>query len=389
MRRTVALGLGIAIHLAGCQNAPGEMSPGVTSTGGTGAAPTTGAGGSAATAPTMSGTPAMPTTHTMTKPTTPTTGASGAGALPAGAAGMLATTTPAAGSGGAVSVGAAGAPAQGAAGAMSAAGAGGAMAAAGSAAAQGGSGSVPETGYKPKCLAKGAELALIGDSWVHYDLGEVLAPRLAKRAQQDGALPAGAQYNDQAVAGTSLANGGLGLIPDQWAPAKAAAQVAGTSVKFVVMDGGGNDVLLGNMTCLDNGKMRDQDPACQKTVADATAVARMLEQKMKMDGVGQILYYYYPHVPAGGWDVLDYALPMAKATCEGMNDENFQCYFVDTRDTFQGAGNDGVAMAQLILSDGIHPNAMGDELLADLLWKTMKEKCMAQSQMSGMGCCTP
>jgi hypothetical protein len=37
--------------------------------------------------------------------------------------------------------------------------------------------------------------------------------------------------------------------------------------------------------------------------------------------------------------------------------------------------------------DGIHPTAAGDELLADLIWKTMKDNCMAQAASSG--CCTP
>jgi lysophospholipase L1-like esterase len=242
-------------------------------------------------------------------------------------------------------------------------------------------------GFKPPCLAKGAELALVGDSWINYVLGELLAPALQSRAQKDGALAAGDAYNDQAVGGTSLASGGLGLIPDQWPTAKAAAMSAGTSVKFVVMDGGGNDVLLGNQTCLDNGVMRDQDPSCQKTVKDATAAGAKLQMQMKADGVKQGLFFFYPHVPAGGWDVLDYSLPMAKATCESLNDANFHCTFVDTRDAFQGVGNKGVAMADLIGADGIHPSAAGETVLADLIWKTMKDNCMAQPASSG--CCTP
>jgi lysophospholipase L1-like esterase len=252
----------------------------------------------------------------------------------------------------------------------------------------GGAAGAPASAFKPKCLAKGAELALVGDSWINYVLGELLAPALASRAIADGALKQGDSYNDVATGGTSLANGGIGpLIPTQWPTAKANAMAAGTSVKFVVMDGGGNDVLLGNSICLDNGVMRDKDPTCQKTVADATMAGLMLEQKMKMDGVGQAIYFFYPHVPAGGWDVLDYSLPMAKASCEGMNDDKYQCYFVDTREAFQGAGNTGMANTALLLNDGIHPNADGEKVLADLIYKTMKDHCMGQPAASG--CCTP
>ena len=246
-------------------------------------------------------------------------------------------------------------------------------------------GGSPDSGYKPKCITKGAELALVGDSWINWT--EQLAPRLAQRAIKDGALPQGDSYNDQAVGGTSLGSGGIGLIGDQWPTVKSVAQRAGVTTKFVVMDGGGNDVLLGAPQCLGDGSA--SDAGCKKVVSDATMAGQMLQQKIKMDGVGQVLYFFYPHVPAGGWEILDYSLPMAKATCESMNDATYQCYFVDTRDTFQGPGNNGETMAGLIGADGIHPSAKGDDLLADLVWKTMKDHCMAQSASSGAGCCTP
>lgn len=370
MKRATAWALVLALQFAGCANeqvTPANMTPGVMATGGSSAIP--------------SSTPAVQPPAAMSSagssaPSSPVapTPAAGSGSAATAAAGHAAP--PPSGEG----TGAAGSAAVSVAQAGSSAPSAGAGGSAGSAAPN-------ATGYKPKCLSKGAELALIGDSWINYPLGEFLAPRLAQRAQKDGALAQGEMYNDQAVAGTSLATGGVGLISDQWAPAKQAAMAAGTSVKFVVMDGGGNDVLLGNQKCLDNGQMRDQDPGCQKTVKDATMVGMMLEQKMKMDGVGQAVYFFYPHVPAGGWDVLDYSLPMAKATCESLNDEKYQCYFVDTREAFQGAGNTGQAMANLIGPDGIHPNAAGDDVLADLIWKTMKEHCMAQPASSG--CCTP
>ena len=383
MRWTVACCLGAALGGVACANepaAPGSVNPGVSVAGGAGtvAVATTSA------TPAAAGRPAEPTTPTVSA--TPTPAAAGSGSSTS--ASPLPTTS----AGAPATVGSAGGPAApittAGAGGVAAPAAAGASAAAGSSAAPAaGSGGSSASAVKPKCLSKGAELALIGDSWINYPLGQFLAPRLAQRAQKDGALAARDMYNDQAVAGTSLASGGLGLISDQWEPAKAAARAAGTTVKFVVMDGGGNDVLLGNQRCLDNGQMRDQDPTCQKTVKDATMVGMMLQQKMKMDGVGQAVYFFYPHVPAGGWDVLDYSLPMAKAVCEGLTDENYQCYFVDTREAFQGAGNNGVAMANLIGPDGIHPSAAGDDVLADLIWKTMKDHCMAQSAASG--CCTP
>lgn len=360
---------------AACSNAPSQMQvplqQGGTGTpaavAGTTAGPITAGTGIVATA----GTPALPIAGTGTVlPPAAGTGSAVAGRGPAAGTGSTAGTgSPTAGTG-------------------SAAGSGGAVAAGTGAGGAGGAAGGTASGFKPKCLAKGAELALVGDSWINYILGELLAPALQSRAIADGALKQGDSYNDVAAGGTSLANGGIGpLIPTQWPTAKSNAMRAGTSVKFVVMDGGGNDVLLGNSICLDNGVGRDKDPTCQKTVMDATMAGQMLQTKMKMDGVGQAIYFFYPHVPAKGWDVLDYALPMAKATCESMNDDKYQCYFVDTRDAFQGVGNTGEAMAGLIAADGIHPNAAGEKVLADLIWKTMKDHCMAQSAASG--CCTP
>jgi lysophospholipase L1-like esterase len=372
MRQVVASCVLAAAGLfSGCANSdpPGAQLPGIGASAGSlgGAAGSlVGAAGSVSTPPPVT-----------TGGTTPSPSVAGAPAIglagsPSmmGAAGSGMAGMPAPSAGG---TGAAGSPMMAMAGAAApAAGAGGGAAA---------------SGFKPKCLAKGAELALIGDSFINYPLGEVLEPRLTQRAVREGALQQGDRYNDQAVAGTSLASGGLGLIGDQWPSAKSAAQRAGTTVKFVVMDGGGNDVLLGNSICLENGAMRDQDPTCQRTVMAANMAGAMLQQKMRMDGVGQAIFFFYPHVPAGGWDVLDYSLPMAKATCEGMNDENYRCYFIDTREAFQGAGNNGVAKAQYIGIDGIHPTAAGHEVLVELIWKTMKDNCMAQPASSG--CCTP
>lgn len=367
---------GIHLACAACSNeaAPGTMMPGFGTAAGTGVLP----GAAGALAMSAAGTGGIPTnpvpSGTAGTGVGPVTGAAGTPSVGTAGTGTAGTAAPIGGAAGSSAAG-------GTATEMPGAGAGGMMAAT--------AGAGPEpSGFKPKCLAKGAELALIGDSWINYAFGELLAPRLEERAKRDGALAQGDRYNDQAVGGSSLASGGITpLIPTTWDPAKQAAERAGTTVKFVVMDGGGNDVLLGNTACLENGAGKAMDPACQKTVTDATLAGKMLQQRMVMDGVGQVIYFFYPHVPYGGWDMIDYSLPMAKETCESMNSPTYQCYFLDTREAFQGAGNNGVAKGEYIALDDIHPSAAGMELLGDLIWKLMKDKCMAQNASSG--CCTP
>jgi hypothetical protein len=371
MKWTLGLGVIAVVQLAACSNTPippGMAAPGVMGAGsgttpvGTAGAsavpagsvvtPPTGAGGSTSVA--VTSTAGVAATAAGTGTSTAGMGAAGSGAVASATAGSGAAGAGSAGSG----------------------------TAGGNAAGAGGSAA---SGFKPKCLTKGAELALVGDSWINYT--EQLAPKLASRAIMDKALPAGGSYNDQAIPGTSLAGFGLGLIPDQWPSVQAAAKAAGVTTKFVVMDGGGNDILLGQPACLTDGVGNEKNATCMQAVAAATMAGKMLQQKMIMDGVGQAVYFFYPHVYAGGWDVLDYSLPMAKATCESMNSPTYQCYFIDLREAFQGAGNNGVAMRDLIAADDIHPTAKGDNLLADIVWKTMKDHCMAQPASSG--CCTP
>ena len=241
-------------------------------------------------------------------------------------------------------------------------------------------GQAASTGFKPPCLTKGSQLVTIGDSWINYT--ERLTPELTSRAIADGALPQGDSYGEYAVPGTSLYYDptGLLLIPPQWDQAVA----DDPDRPFVVMDGGGNDVLLWNQQCLGDGSQNDT--GCQDVVSHTMEVGHMLEMTMKSQGVHEVIYFFYPHVPAGGSDISDYSIPMAKAACEGMNDDQYKCIFVDTRDAFD-PNHTGVAQADLIGSDGIHPTAAGEKVLADLIWQTMKDNCMAQPESSG--CCTP
>jgi lysophospholipase L1-like esterase len=226
--------------------------------------------------------------------------------------------------------------------------------------------------YKPPCLKQPSEVVLIGDSYINYINN--IAPRLAALAVEDGALMRGQQYRDRAVAGSSLATGGLSKIP----PQLDTALREDPNIKFVIMDGGGNDVLLGEQQCLEDGA--EMISSCTEVATKAIATAKTMLEKMRGSGVAEVVQFFYPHVPAGGADLSDWAIPMYKATCEGASTETFRCHFVDTRATFEGK-------AGYIGADGIHPSAAGADALAEQLWGVMKENCVAQPASSG--CCTP
>jgi hypothetical protein len=113
-----------------------------------------------------------------------------------------------------------------------------------------------------------------------------------------------------------------------------------------------------------------------QVVADSTAVGKRMIDDMKASGVKGGIYFFYPHIPAGGHDILDYSLPFARASCEEASDANFKCVFVDTRATFEGHPD-------YFYFDGIHPSASGAEALANQIWMTMKQNCIGQVN----GCC--
>jgi lysophospholipase L1-like esterase len=288
--------------------------------------------------------------------------AAGSGPAGSGAAGMAAAGSGAAGMAAAGSGGAAG---------MAAAGSGGGDMG-GAAAGSGGAAGAPMTTYKPPCMKNPSEVVLIGDSYINYL--QNLAPRIQNLAIADGALMRGQMYRDRAVAGSSLATGGFSLIP----PQLDSALRENPNIKFVVLDGGGNDVLLGNQICLVEGASKIA--SCTDVATKAIAAARAMLEKMRSSGVAEVVQFFYPTVPAGGKELSEWAIPKYKESCESMTNDKFRCHFVDTRPTFEGKPN-------FISSDDIHPSSAGADALAAQLWGVMKEHCIAQPASSG--CCVP
>ena len=244
----------------------------------------------------------------------------------------------------------------------------------------------PMSNFMPPCIRGGEDLALVGDSYINYQ--QNLEPRLTQRAIADGALAQGERFDDHAVAGTQLANG-FALIPPQWSAADGAKNAVSTPFggsregppKFMVMDGGGNDIIIANMMCEADGVGNDQNPSCQKSATDGIDAGFTMMEDMKASGVAQVLWFYYPNAPIGGADILDWAFESVSTRCHDISDDTFQCYLVDLRPVFEGK--------PWFAGDNIHPNSAGADGLADAVWARMKTECMAQSEASGGGCCIP
>jgi hypothetical protein len=223
----------------------------------------------------------------------------------------------------------------------------------------GGSSGAGGSGGCQKGTTKASQVVWIGDSYPASGNGGIQR-YTEQAAQAAGALAAGATYRKYYMGGTQMANG---QIPGQYTLAKQ----ADPDITTVIMTGGGNDILIGNSTCLNNPPPANQ--SCVDTVAKAVAAADAMFMQMQADGVKNVIYYFYPRtaILQSGANV-DYAFPIVKAGCDKYKGA-MNCYFVDTRPPFEG---------QNWFADGIHPTDPGQKAIGGLVWDTMVSQCIAQ-----------
>ena len=227
------------------------------------------------------------------------------------------------------------------------------------------------------CSAKGSEVVLIGDSY--FALSETTSPpageitqHLQGLASAAGALAPGDTYRHYYASGANMATSYAGSqippIPTQFASAVS----ANPDIRYVIMDGGGNDILLENTSCILAAATTPLSDTCKAAVQNALSAATALFQSMKTAGVEKVIYFFYPHLPTTRFPsvnvMIDYAYPLVQAVCQNAA---IPCEFVDTRSAFNG--ND----ASYIGPDDIHPTAAGSDAIAELLWSTMKQDCVA------------
>jgi lysophospholipase L1-like esterase len=236
----------------------------------------------------------------------------------------------------------------------------------------------------PKCVTKDSQVLLIGDSYINW---------FSHSFPADLARISGQNWRLEAIGGTSMATGGIGLIglgfiPDQLDRAMAVDPDAHT----IVMDGGGNDILIRDAayapnSCTTAGSSRD--PGCQRVVSLAVEAAKNLMLEAASRGIRDIVYFFYPHVPAFTFltqdepnEILDYALPQAKALCEDAEEAtggSLRCRFVDMVPVFEGHPE--------YINEDIHPNALGGRVMAEKIWEVMEEHCLGQEGIHD--CCEP
>ncbi|WP_438043881.1 SGNH/GDSL hydrolase family protein [Sorangium sp. So ce128] len=201
-----------------------------------------------------------------------------------------------------------------------------------------------EPGECVKGQTKGNQVAVIGESFIAATHG--ITQQIEKQAKANGSLPQNDRYIDNSVSGTTLAND---QIPSQYRKA-----AENGMIKYVLMDGGGNDCLLRG----------DGDAAL--------AAAESLFETMEKDNVEKVVYFFYPD-PIGNQfaslkTCLDTLRPKMKALCDGLTAP--KCYWLDLRPTWNGHNE--------YTQDGIHPTSAGSIATGDAIWEVMKTSCVAQ-----------
>ena len=232
--------------------------------------------------------------------------------------------------------------------------------------------------FKRPCVADGNEVVFIGDSYSDYPVAhQSMASFVEKLAVKDGALKQGDTYRNRAELGTTLAAPPAG-IPMQWEDTKSMKPI-----KFVVMDGGGNDVLINNQQCRAEGAEMKAD--CKQVVQNSLDSAKKLFDSMKETGVSDVVFFWYPHIPGGfltqgerGVSISDYTYPMLVDLAKASSTDTFHVFTVPTVEIFEGH-------PEYFYNDGLHANDMGTAKIAEAIWAVMKENCLGQST----GCCMP
>lgn len=243
----------------------------------------------------------------------------------------------------------------------------------------GGSGGSPS---RPQCVTKASQTVLIGDSYVNW----------TTHTFQADLTRAGEPSRIYAIGGASMATGGITtLIPDQFENGVKADK----DIRVVVMDGGGNDILVPAATWIGGGNCKNSAnapnlPVCQQIVQASLDREQVLWKRMADVGIRDLIFFFYPTVPnntvLGGANpnaIAAWARPKVKAGCDAAYDntgQRLRCHFVDMVPVFQGH-------PEYFTTGDIHPNTTGSAAMAKAVWQTMTDACVGQNASSG--CCEP
>jgi hypothetical protein len=177
----------------------------------------------------------------------------------------------------------------------------------------------------------------------------------------------GTTFRRYSVSGAELV-GGI-LAPDIYSQYNT-AKGDNSNIETILMDGGGNDILLPVITSFDPYDCKTQwyewgrlSRSCKNFIDDLYVDAVNLLNIMHADGVDNVIYQGYYHTKWAIYnnlddleEAVDYGDMRLSQAC---SNSAANCTFIDPRWVI----NDGD-----IIADGIHPATSGSYKIANLLW---------------------
>jgi hypothetical protein len=144
---------------------------------------------------------------------------------------------------------------------------------------------------------------------------------------------------------------------------------------IVVMDGGGNDILIPAISLFDPYDCKTQwyefgrlSRSCKDFIDDIYVDGVDLLDEMSSAGIDDVIFlgYYYPKFGLLGADDLDEAVDYGDLRLgQACQNSITPCTFVDPRSTIRNSD---------ITADGVHPNTSGSDKLAALIWPILSSK---------------
>ncbi len=176
---------------------------------------------------------------------------------------------------------------------------------------------------------------------------------------------AGQTFRKYTLSGAEIAGGVIATsITQQYSDAKATDD----NIKTVVMDGGGNDILIPAIIldpygCRTHWWRWSISSSCRNLIDDIYIDTVNLLNDMGNDGVENVIYLGYYELPRGNANLLGALNYGTQRLGEACSNATANCTFVDPR---------GYIPAAHVKWDNIHPTEEGSRTLADLVWPQLQ-----------------
>lgn len=145
------------------------------------------------------------------------------------------------------------------------------------------------------------------------------------------------------------------------------------NIDTIVMDGGGNDILIPAIALFDPNNCKTQwyqfgrlSSRCKNFIDDIYVDAVNLLNNMQADGVDNVIYmgYYYTKNGIFALDSMEEAVDYGDMRLsQACANTSVDCQFIDPRSSVRDRN---------IIIDGIHPDENASRKLADLIWPALQ-----------------